>query len=225
MNRSSNPAEGRRLEAHRLAAEIRRVIERLVLVDAPEEDLRAAADAAAAFADRLTGLKSRRWYEGFAEAANAGTPSAFFDHSPIIGLANPLAPPIRMEVTSDSSGEQSVAGRVTFGAAYEGPPSSVHGGYVAAAFDEVLGFAQTLTGKMGMTGTLTIKYRNPTPLFTELLFSGEVVRVEGRKIFTAGKCHAGDLLTAEAEAVFIAVDFEKFAKLMVARDGASSNED
>lgn len=219
MDIYSEPNDGRRLEARRLASEMRRVIERLVLVDAPEEDLHAAADAAAAFADRLQGLQSRRWYEGFAEAANAGSPSAFFDHSPIIGLANPLAPPIHMEVCEDDEGERSVIGRVNFGAAYEGPPSCVHGGFVAAAFDEVLGFAQTLTGKMGMTGTLTIKYRNPTPLFADLVFTGRVKRIDGRKIFTIGECRHDGTLTAEAEAIFISVDFEKFAKLMAERDG------
>lgn len=211
------PADGRRAEAHRLAAEMRRVIERLVMVDAPEADLSAAADAAAAFADRLQGLRSARWYEGYAEAANAGSPSAFFDHSPIIGMSNPLAAPIHMEVAVDDDGERFVRGTATFGRAYEGPPACVHGGFIAASFDEVLGFAQSLSGRPGMTGTLTIKYRNPTPLSTELEFVGRVDRIEGRKIFTTGTCHAEGLLRAEAEAIFITVDFEKFAKMMKER--------
>lgn len=214
--------EGRRGEAHRLASEMRRVIERLVMVDAPEEDLRAAADAAANFADRLTGLPSSRWYEGYSEAANAGSPSAFFDHSPIIGLANPLAAPIKMSVASDDDGERYVRGNVVFGPAYEGPPSCVHGGFIAASFDEVLGFAQSLSGKPGMTGTLTIKYRAPTPLNTELEFVGRVDRIEGRKIFTTGTCHAEGVLRSEAEAVFITVDFQKFAKLMDERKAEGS---
>jgi hypothetical protein len=44
---------------------------------------------------------------------------------------------------------------VTFGSAYEGPPGCVHGGYVAAAFDEMLGFVQSLGGNPGMTARLT----------------------------------------------------------------------
>ncbi len=228
------------------------MIEKLVLVDAPAEDLERAAEAAAAFADRLDGMRRRRWYEGFAEAANAGSPSAFFDHSPIIGLANPLAPPIAIELVEvqdagedhqqpgegpqdqgGRSGEASsastdlpfltglpggnrrkVVGRVRYGYAYEGPPGCVHGGVIAAAFDEVLGFAQSLSGRPGMTGTLTIRYRKPTPLYTDLVFEGWVERVEGRKIFTAGVCKAGELVTAEAEGLFISVDFEKMAQLL-----------
>ena len=61
-------------------------------------------------------------------------------------------------------------GLVRFGSAYEGPPGHVHGGFVAAAFDEVLGYVQSLGGRPGMTGTLTVRYRSPTPLYTELRF-------------------------------------------------------
>jgi len=100
-------------------------------------------------------------------------------------------------------GPTSAVASVTFGSAYEGPPGSVHGGYVAAAFDEVLGFVQATTGNPGFTGTLTIKYRNPTPLHTELRFHGEVVRTEGRKTWAVGRLYAGDALCAEAEALFI----------------------
>ena len=36
----------------------------------------------------------------------------------------------------------------------------------------VLGAAQTFSGAPGMTGTLTIRYRKPTPLHTDLRFEG-----------------------------------------------------
>ncbi len=151
---SQAPATGRRAEAHRLANAMRRVIDHLVQVAAPEQDLASAADALERYAKRLAKYPISRAYEGFAESANAGDPHAFFDHSPLIGIANPLAPPIRLAVLGNK-----VEGRVTFGVAYEGPPGHVHGGFLAAAFDEVLGMAQSLTGNPGMTGTLTIRYR------------------------------------------------------------------
>ena len=71
-----------------------------------------------------------------------------------------------------------------------------------------------MTGHPGMTGTLTIRYRNPTPLYRELTLEGRVVRVEGRKIMTEGRMVAGDTLTAEAEATFISVDFAKMHALV-----------
>ncbi len=51
--RNQEPATGRRAEAHRLATAMRRVIDHLVQVAAPEENLRAAADALEKYAERL----------------------------------------------------------------------------------------------------------------------------------------------------------------------------
>ena len=114
--------------------------------------------------------------------------------------ANPFASPIRLTVANDK-----VLGHANFGPNFEGSPGTVHGGFVAAAFDQVLYKTQSLTGIPAMTGTLTIRYRKPTPLRTELVFEGAVDRVEGRKIFTRGTVSANGVVTAEAEGLFIAV--------------------
>jgi acyl-coenzyme A thioesterase PaaI-like protein len=94
----------------------------------------------------------------------------------------------------------------------------VHGGFVARAFDEVLGYVNALSDKGGMTGTLTIKYRSPTPLHTELFFEGEIVNIDGRTIFPVGKLHAGERLCAEAEGLFVSVGMEKFQDLLAERE-------
>jgi acyl-coenzyme A thioesterase PaaI-like protein len=202
------------LAKRRLAAAMRRVIARLVESDAPEPELVAAAEALERYAERLAAHPRPHRYEGWAETSPAGDPGSFFDHSPLIGLSNPLSPPL--ELTADPDGRR-VHGRGTFGPAYEGPPGCVHGGYVAAAFDEVLGFANSLSGNPGMTGTLTVRYRRPTPLHTELRFEAEYLRSEGRKIFTAGKLFAGESLCAEAEGLFISVGTERFRALFEER--------
>lgn len=196
-------------EKRRLADAMRLVIERLVSSDAPEDELRVAADALERYAEQLKTHARLKRMTGHAESANAGDVGAFFDQSPLIGLANPLAPPI----TIGKTGPTTAAATVTFGSAYEGPPGSVHGGFVAAAFDEVLGFVQSLSGKGGFTGTLTVRYRAPTPLHTELRFEAEMKGVERRKIFAEGKLFAGDLLCAEAEGIFISVDDTRWADL------------
>jgi acyl-coenzyme A thioesterase PaaI-like protein len=211
--------EPRRAEMRRLAASARDVIERLVATEAPLEALTRAADLLAAASAEMEGYPRGRTYEGFAESANAGTPTAFFDHSPIIGQANPLAPPLRVEIR-----DSAVHGHARFGSAYEGPPGAVHGGFVAAAFDEVLGMAQSLGGAPGMTGTLTIRYRRPTPLHTDLRFEGTLDRQEGRKLFTSGRLFAPDGLCAEAEGLFISVDFSRIAEMMATRKGDSRGE-
>ena len=203
----------RRVEVRRLADAARRVLHGLVLTDAEEEELRLAADRLEEVATLFDSSAKRSIYEGFAEAANSGDPHGFFDHSPMIGRANPLAPPIDMRVVDDRTME----GKATFGAAYEGPPGCVHGGYIAAAFDEVLGSAQSLSAQPGMTGRLTVNYRSPTPLHEEVTIRGTFDRLEGRKIFTTGTMHAGSVLCAEAEGLFISIDITRFADLKAAR--------
>ncbi len=140
---------------------------------------------------------------------------AFFDHSPLIGLSNPLSPP--MEVEYDPKDPSGLRARVTFGPAYEGPPGCVHGGYVAAAFDELLGATQSLSGIQGMTAHLGVDYRSPTPLGQELVLHGRLTATEGRKIWARATLHVGDQLCAEAEALFLAFREGMFEELLEAR--------
>jgi acyl-coenzyme A thioesterase PaaI-like protein len=211
----------RHVEMRRLADSMRIIIERLVATAAPTEQIISAADDLARVALTFDHFRHGTEYEGFSEAANAGAdPHASFEHSPFIGRANPLAPPMRLQEIDGK-----VHGRVVFGSAYEGPPGCVHGGYIAAAFDELLGATQSLSGHPGMTGTLTVKYRSPTPLHAELHLIGEIVRVDGRKIFTTGQLLVRETvgrerLCAESEAVFISIDYTKFAALREQRDEA-----
>ncbi len=203
----------RRTALFRVADAIRRVLHRMVQSTAPIEVIEAVAADVEAAADRLRPYSNKSMYEGFAESANAGEPFGFFDHSPMLGQANPLAPPIRLWLDGDR-----IHGAAEFGAAYEGPPGCVHGGYVAAAFDEVLGSTQSLAGNPGMTGRLTVHYRKPTPLQTELRFVGWIEDVSGRKILTKGELWAGEVLCAEAEGLFISIDLTKFADMKAERD-------
>lgn len=211
----------RRVEVRRLAAALRDVIERLSSTTAATAELAAAADDLERLAAQLGGYPSGQQYQGFAEAAMAGgaldadDPErwAFFDHSPFIGLANPMSPPMELRYVGDT-----VVGEVTFGAAYEGPPGCVHGGYVAAAFDELLGATQSLSGAQGMTAHLGVDYRRPTPLQTPLRLEGRLDRRDGRKIWARGTIVADGELRAEAEALFIAFDPGRFAELLAARD-------
>lgn len=206
----------RRAEMARLADAMRRVIGALVATQAPDDEVRRAADELTRLAARWDGFERGSIYEGFAESANSGGVHGFYDHSPLIGRANPIAPPISIEVVDGPDGEM-VVGEAVFGAAYEGPPGCVHGGFIAASFDEVLGVAQSIGGAPGMTGTLTIRYRSPTPLHTPLRFEGRLDRTEGRKIFTTGTLHAGDRLCAEAEAIFVSIGVEGFTKFIQER--------
>ena len=216
------PLDDRQLAARRVGETMRAVIDRLTATGAPAEVLN---DVAARMSDALELLgdhPSTRSYQGIAEASGLGRDIAFFDWSPQLGLSNPLAPPIYADVDVE---KQIVVGRVRFGAAYEGPPGCVHGGFIAAAFDEVLGLAQSLSGQVGMTGTLTIKYRKPTPLHTELRFEGRLDSISGRKVQASADLYAGDVLTAEATGLFIAISSEHFNALSENRSRLAAAQD
>lgn len=200
------PAGEPAVEAAREVGEtLRRLIDRLTATSAPPEILAQAAKRLEQVRELLQPFDSVRRYEGSSEASGLSHDRAFFDWSPQLGLSNPLAPPIHVGVEDGV-----VVGEARFGIAYEGPPGCVHGGYIAAAFDEVLGLTQTLSGKVGMTGTLTVKYRRPTPLYTDLRFEGRVESVSGRKVFTAGRLVAEGELTAEASGLFITITPDHF---------------
>lgn len=192
-------------ELRRLADAMRGVTDRMVRTEADPATLDAAAEAverAVALLEPMT----PPWESSVpALPLVEDDPHHFFPFSPMIGLYSPLSAPIECEFRDGR-----VYGHGTLGAAYEGPPGCVHGGIIAGLFDEVLGIANIAAGVGAMTGTLTIVYRSPTPLFTELRFEGHTERIDGRKVHTVGSIHAGDRLCAEANGIFILVKRERF---------------
>jgi acyl-coenzyme A thioesterase PaaI-like protein len=195
---------------------VRQVIDRLTATNAPPEVLSGIQEKVAEVGATLSRYDAVRSYEGVSEASGLGRDNAFFDWSPLMGMANPIAPPLVADVQDGL-----VIAHAVFGMAYEGPPGCVHGGFIAAAFDEVLGLAQSLSGKVGMTGTLTVRYRRPTPLNTELRFEAQVDSVSGRKVFTSARLSAGEELTAEATGLFISIPPERFQALASFRNRRS----
>lgn len=177
-----------------LAAAARELVDLCVMSDVDEDEVRAAqADVEAAVArlrkvrrtqtlgqEHLTGGRRRPW------------------GNPVIGLRNPIAPPI--EVHSDPSGRADADFHC--GPAFEGPPGLVHGGVVSLILDQVLGHAVGAAGRPGMTGTLTIVYRQGTPL-GDLRVEAWVDREDGIKTWAKAHIIGPNGVTAEAEGVFI----------------------
>lgn len=197
----------------RLAQGLRQVLQHSATSTAADDVMSRAADLIDQAAQLLEPGPHGRGYHGSAEGSVGGVPHGFTSHSPVTGPLNALA-----SIVTLSSSDTEVVADVTFGDAYEGPPGHVHGGLIAAIFDEVLGFAQALSGAPGMTGKLEITYRAPTPLHTPLRVVGRFERIDGRKIFTTGTIHAGDRLCAEAKGLFISVRPERFGALDRLRD-------
>jgi uncharacterized protein (TIGR00369 family) len=69
-----------------------------------------------------------------------------------------------------------VAAPIVVPAVYEGPPGATHGGIVAAYLDEVLGAAcVAASGRVSVTGELTVRYVKPVPTETPLIGRGRAV--------------------------------------------------
>jgi acyl-coenzyme A thioesterase PaaI-like protein len=195
-----------RKQLYRLAEAVRALtaamIDKELPADVVENLLAAFSGIEGAVADA-----PRRVYEDRAAMARG-----FIDFSPVAGEANPVAPPVRLRVEGDV-----VLGEARFEQSHEGPPGFVHGGVLSAAFDELLGLTQSLSGSPGMTGRLTVNYRRPTPLRTTIYFEGRVQEINGRKILTKGTS-AIDVdgvrtVTAESEGLFISLPPERFAQM------------
>jgi hypothetical protein len=195
------PADELRRDAkRRLVTETRRLIEEVALLDAADCDdavIDELTHRVSGAADAVADLPSCRRHGGL--FSSPGFASALLERSPVSGVSNPVAAPLRLWPDGDVT-----RGEATFGAAYEGPPGIVHGGMVAGAFDELLGMAQVASGLAGFTGTLTVKFRAPTPLHTRIEYEGGVDRVDGRKIHAWGTSSAGGKVIGESEAIFIA---------------------
>ncbi|MGH9307485.1 MAG: PaaI family thioesterase [Acidimicrobiales bacterium] len=190
---------GSRGAKHRLAQSVRQLTEAVALLDPETLDparLDRLARAAGDLADSIAELPSLAARGG---AALAGGPDAVLaERSGISGRSNPLAPPMQAWVDGDLT-----CGRATYGPAYEGPPGCVHGGFVAAAFDDLLGCAQMASGLAGFTGTLTVRMVRPTPLGVAIDYQAGYDRIEGRKIYCWGTARAGATVVAEAQGIFI----------------------
>jgi acyl-coenzyme A thioesterase PaaI-like protein len=207
-------------EAAALADELRAAIAALVHNEVPADGIARARALAASLREQLAGPRRTRWYD---VEFSPGDPTddarvAYTAQSPIRGGLNPIAPPLRSEPpVLREDGSRRVVARATLGPAYEGPPHGVHGGWVAALFDDVLGMSQQLIRRAGVTASLHVRYREITPLDEELTFSAWIHEQKGRRVIARATCHAGETLTADAEAIFLGVDFEVIRGRMARR--------
>lgn len=90
--------------------------------------------------------------------------------------------PHGLDMTVHRDGDR-VRARFVFGAADEGPPLRAHGGMVALAFDDALGFVLNMHQIIAYTGRLSISYKAGSPLETPLVITAWLDRREGRKLF------------------------------------------
>jgi len=180
-----------------LAATLRTLIEDVLFLDveaADEAQLQAAQEALTRAHDVLAaqpGIPDRNLHVWPVDNLHS-------ERSPFVGRSNALAAPMRLWFEGELT-----YGEATYGDAYEGPPGSVHGGHVIAAFDDLLGVAQSASGLAGLTGTLSVKLLNRTPLNARIDYVAGVKEVIGRKVMAWGEARLGGTVLAEATGIFI----------------------
>jgi len=189
-------------EALELVRAARRLVEAVVMTDVDP----AAREAAAEALDRVTAsLRSQRregavllvrHADGRIEHLTQAGSGRLNPQAPDIvfeGLGGPPPVPTPVELIA----------RCTLTPSHGGPPGRVHGGQVAALLDEVVGFAAFVAGAPGMTVSLTVRYREPTPHRVPLEVRARLDRWEGRKRWVSGEVVAAGRVTAEAEAFLL----------------------
>jgi acyl-coenzyme A thioesterase PaaI-like protein len=186
-----------RVRKHALAEELRGLISDLLYVDpeaSSDEALRSAEQALTAARAAVTALPTLRGRNLHITEFDA----SLFERSPLSGRSNALAAPLVLEFDGPLT-----FGHATYGDHYEGPPDTVHGGYVISAFDDLLGVAQAASGVAGLTGTLTVRLLRRTPLHRRIDYEAGVRSHEGRKVIAWGRSLLDGEVLAEAEGVFI----------------------
>ena len=120
----------------------------------------------------------------------------------VVGVRNAIAPPVVLEWTDDGT----VRSEVELGAAYEGPPSCVHGGVSALLLDHLMGeTASARHTRLIVTGTLTLRYLRPLPL-GRIHMAARVTKEDDRKVTVTahlGSGAHGDEPAVEATGLFI----------------------
>jgi hypothetical protein len=105
----------------------------------------------------------------------------YLDHAFDAGAYNPCFP----EYIFDHLDDETASGRVTFPVVYEGPPGLVNGGFLAVFFDCVTQHQSCAARRTGKTRSLTVTFRRPTPILTEIRFDIARTEDDGRVTSTA----------------------------------------
>ena len=136
----------------------------------------------------------------------------YLNHATDIGAYNPCFPEYRF----DHLDAETAVGRVTFPLIYEGPPGLVHGGFLGVFFDAVIQHHNCVTGLSGKTRSLTVTFRRPTPLLTEIGFDIARSQVD-RTITSTARLLLNDEVLCTGEVSTVASPPEKLSVFQFAR--------
>jgi len=132
-----------------------------------------------------------KMFAGLPELSFTVDPDTFFHQCFGCGPAHDIGLRVRC-----FRGDGEVLSPIVIPRRFEGPPRAAHGGIVAAYLDEILaGAAVNHTGRVHVTGELSVRYVKPTPIERPLLGRGRALRSAGRYVDVEGTLE--DLETRE----------------------------
>lgn len=188
----------------------------------PFENIDASSDQVKSFAESLLALQAFK--DAFASATpdaatldqltadldrwtNILTPLARPERDRLVGRipslparGHAVIPPYVVTLASPDQ----VEAEVTFGAAFMGGGGAAHGGMIMTVFDEIMGIQASLRDRtLARTAYLKVDFRATVPVDAPVRIKTWFERVDGRKRFLLGEMWNGDVLCAEANALFV----------------------
>ena len=204
------------------AAAVRALVHAFAAHDADDATLAQLAREVRALVPAVEAAPRRmRTFPSFDEIlANAPQPGearryAMADRA-VVGPANPTS----VDVDARREDEHEGVAEVVFGPAFEGALGRVHGGMVAAVFDDLAGFVLGFVGQPGFSARLDVVFRAPVPTEVPVEFRVRLREQQGRKLIVEGEARIGDQVLATAETTMITVGqkhFETHAQEILAR--------
>jgi acyl-coenzyme A thioesterase PaaI-like protein len=193
----------------RLGSAVRRlghaVIGREVDIESMEEAIKALDVLSTNFEQ---GIARSREFSQFSRAHDTEVPDNTQLTSHITRPGSGPGSPHGLEMQVHRRGDR-VEATFIIGSSFEGAPARSHGGIVALAFDDAMGFMLNLLKTVAYTGQLTINYKAPTPLHVPLVIHAWLGQRDGRKIFLEAELREDRpdaSVIATASALFIAIN-------------------
>ncbi|MBX7434101.1 PaaI family thioesterase [Mycobacterium sp. Y57] len=173
----------------RFIEEVRGLQDHARAADAPDEVITAAADLIAQVNLLLAPYDADEW------CSPSGRRMDLPNRGNILGV------PSELHVTEAGR----IGGQALFRRFHLGRNGAVHGGAVAHLFDSLLGFtAFRLSGRAAQrTAFLHVDYRKIVPIDTPVRVDAGIDSTEDRKVFVSGRVLDGDVVLAEAHALFL----------------------
>ena len=105
--------------------------------------------------------------------------------------------------------------KYTFEKRFEGGPGLVHGGILAAAIDDLMGYATVIHNHMCVTANLSVNYISPVPVGEEFELLAWVKNIDGKKVSAESIIKLDDKIHVESSALFIEIreDVEEIFKI------------